>query len=57
MTVKEKISGSEGRCGERKVNRGLKKQRYGEKDTAEIKTWRYGDPVKSYVRKSENKRL
>lgn len=45
-TVKEQISGSEGRCGEREVNRGLKKPRYGKKDTTEIKTGRYGDPVK-----------
>lgn len=38
MTVKEQISGSEGRCGEREVNRGLKKQRDRKKDKTEIKT-------------------
>lgn len=42
MTVKEQISGSEGRCGEREVNRGLKKQDR-KKDKAKIKTERYGD--------------
>lgn len=49
MTVKEQIRGSEGRCREREINKGLKKkktQRDRKKDKAEIKTGRYGDPVK-----------
>lgn len=45
MTVKEQISSSEGRCGEREVKRGLK-QRDRKKDKTEIKLGRYGDPVK-----------
>lgn len=40
MTVKEQISGSEGRCGEREVNRGLKQQRDRKEDKAKIKTGR-----------------
>lgn len=39
MTVKEQISGSDARCEEREVNRGLKKQRDRKKD----KTERRGD--------------
>lgn len=45
VTVKEQISGSEGRCGEREVNRGLN-NRDRKKNKTDIKMGRYEDPVK-----------